>query len=254
MTTKKISVNELRSIVKEAIASHKEKKESASDKRIKTAKDKEKSNDKDKKLSEAQLRSLVRESINNQISEMMASETAGTSKVTVPRPSSAAQLFSGEEEGTSSNPKEGDKVQLASGKEAWVAKVSGDMVFVTIDGIKMVGVPMDYVTVLDDSSGFDAAKGRGETEGEREETLDGYLDRPFLNKDTRGSLEKERGGIAARKAGEREAAARARDSDRERIKALDDEEAAEDMRSFNLRENIRKIVKQSVTAHLNKKK
>jgi len=215
MTTKKIGIDELRAIIKEAIADHKEKKESASDKRIKTTKDKEKSKEKkSEKLSEIQLRNLVKESISKQISEMMASDTAKP-KVVVPRPQMSMSSDDEVSSPSSSMPKEGDKVQLASGKEAYVAKVSGDMVFVTIDGIKMVAVPMDYVNVIadDPSSEFNAVKAPDESEDERAGTLDKYLDRPFLNKDTRNSLEKERGEIQSRRTAGPMAAAAAREEE-----------------------------------------
>lgn len=197
MTTKKIGVNELKAIVKEAIA----------EKRKSTAKP-------SSKVSESDLRTLVRESVSKQINEMMASDTAKP-KVVVPRP----QMSASEPETTGSRaPQEGDKVQLASGKEAWVAKVSGDMVFVTIDGIKMVGVPSEYVSVLDDSSGFNASAPAPEDDDTRAAHLDKLLDRPFMAKTTSQPLEKERGGIEAKRQHEKELIAAARE------KAMKDEE------------------------------
>lgn len=150
----------------------------------------------------------------NPLKEMMASDTAKP-KVVVPRP----QMSASEPEVTGSRtPQEGDKVQLASGKEAWVAKVSGDMVFVTIDGIKMVGVPSEYVSVLDDSSGFNASSPAPEDDDTRAAHLDKLLDRPFMAKTTSQPLEKERGGIEAKRQHEKELIAAARE------KAMKDEE------------------------------
>lgn len=204
MVTKKINAEALRAIVKEAIVDHKKKKMSASDKRIKTEKDKEKSQaKKDENLNEnvalnsEQLRAYIKEAISKQISEMMASDTSSKPKVSVPRPPASMMPSEPEAEApsTSRAPQEGDKVQLASGKEAWVAKVSGDMVFVTLDGVKMVGVPMEYVSVLDDSSGFEASRAPDESPESRKGTLDGYLDRLSIGKDTRSKLDAERASL-----------------------------------------------------------
>ncbi len=185
MKTKRIGVNELRAIVKEAVLDF--KKKSAAEKKEKTEKDKEKSEVKKEstiRVTSEQLQKMIQEAVDGKLEEM--------SGLVVPRPRPM------EPEETSPTPKAGDKVRLASGKMASVADVDAarDMVFITLDGVKMIGLPMDYVSVVDSPSDepadFASATPPEESEGERQGVLDKYLDRNFLAATTRDKLSKER--------------------------------------------------------------
>lgn len=177
MATKKISVEELRGIVKEAVQDWKAKKMSAAEKRKKTEKDKEKAEVKKEsagniKITTEELKKMIQEAVKQKLSEEM--EMPGETV-----------------------PKVGDKVKLASGKMATVADIDTErqMVFITKDGVKMIGVPMDYVSVAasePEETGLDATMPKDEGDEERLETIDKYLARPFLTAETRRKLEKER--------------------------------------------------------------
>lgn len=162
---KKIGVNELRAIVKEAISDLKKKKA------------KPVTESSTIKITMGQLRTMIREAVGKKLQEEME------------MPSAAAG---------SPTPKAGDKVQLASGKTATVADVDlgRQMVFITRDGIKMIGVPMDYVSVVDSDpeelADFSpSAPAPEEGKEERIAHLEKLLSRGLLTAPTRKKLEAE---------------------------------------------------------------
>lgn len=177
---KKIGIAELRTIVKEAVEDF--QKKSAAQKKVDDKKNKEKGNLKESttvKITTEQLRNMVKEAVQKKLKESM--ENLGSDS---PSPSSPT-------------PKKGDKVLLASGKAATVAEVdpAKQMVFITIDGVKMIGVPMDYVSVADSSpdelANFAPTSAPPEKKEERVEQLKKMLSRGFLDKNTRRKLEAE---------------------------------------------------------------
>lgn len=175
---KKIGIAELRNIVKEAVEDF--QKKSAAQKRIEDKKNKEKGNVKESatvKITTEQLRKMVKEAVEKKLKESME-DLGGASS---PSPT----------------PKKGDKVLLASGKAATVAEVdpAKQMVFITIDGVKMIGVPLDYVSIADSSpeepANFAPVSSPPEKKEERVEHLKKMLSRGFLDKNTRRKLEAE---------------------------------------------------------------
>lgn len=192
---KKIGISELRNIVKEAVADF--KKKSASEKRLDIKKDKEKAAEKDKlkesspssqvvKVTMEQLQKMIKEAVDKRLSENEDLEAIKQQyKQDVSGPAAIEAM-----------PSKGDKVRLASGKDAIVADVDMErnMVFITRDGVKMIGVPMDYVSVVgsgddtEEPADFVPTPGKNESPEERLATLEKYLSRPFLAADTRKKL------------------------------------------------------------------
>ena len=124
---KKVSIQELQQMVREAVALQLSKnKKSAADRRAKMQDDKEKANVKEnvKKLGVDQLRGMVKEAISHRLKEYVSLR-----------------------ESMGDMPQEGDLVSFA-GKTGYVVQVSGDKVAVTRDGLKMHTVPLAAVQVL----------------------------------------------------------------------------------------------------------
>lgn len=129
-STKKVSLEELKNMVREAVVLQLSKdKETSAERREKMKADKEKSMKKEnvQVVTFEQLRGMVKEAVNVRLAEHM---------------------------GLSDVPGEGDFVAF-QGQTGWVASVKGDKVAVTRDGIKMHVLPVSAVKVLATAADLD---------------------------------------------------------------------------------------------------